>query len=168
MWLSWLGFSPWREWSPVQFLVRTQAWVAGSVPGRGQLKKQPIDVSLSHRCFSSSLSSSLPFSPKINKVSKNLLKRRGGMRCKERKVSSEQGRWKKEWIPKKRQLENHSVDDLVDDSVIPACGWAQGPPERDWAWPLTVPRTLCASQASASAHQACWPAAPPAPPTLPC
>ena len=61
----------------------TDQKVAGSIPGQGtclgggpgpQLgtcKRQPIDVSLTHRCFSPSLSPSLIFSLKINK-NKNL------------------------------------------------------------------------------------------------
>ena len=32
-----------------------RAWLAGSAPGQGECERQPIDVSLSHRCFSPSL-----------------------------------------------------------------------------------------------------------------
>ena len=45
----------------------------GSVPSQGPHKKQPIDVSLSHWCFSSSLSPSFPISLKVNKISKKNL-----------------------------------------------------------------------------------------------
>ena len=39
---------------------QVHAWVAGSVPGRDMCERQPTDVSLSHQCFSPSLSPSLP------------------------------------------------------------------------------------------------------------
>ena len=52
------------ERSPVQFPVRAHARVAFSVPGQGSCKRQAIDVSLSHQCFSPSLSPSLPLSLK--------------------------------------------------------------------------------------------------------
>ena len=61
-WFSGLGVIPQSKRSPVQFLVRAHAWVAGSVPW----KRQPINVSLSHQCFSPSLSPSLTLSLKIN------------------------------------------------------------------------------------------------------
>ena len=49
------------------FPVRAQAWVADQVPGCGAYERQPhTDVSLAHRCFSLSLSHSLPLSLKIN------------------------------------------------------------------------------------------------------
>ena len=46
----------------VPFPVGTHAWIAGSVPGQGAYRRQLLHVSLSHRCFSTSLSSSLPLS----------------------------------------------------------------------------------------------------------
>ena len=52
--------------SPVQFPVRPHAWVVGPVPTPGARERQPIDVSLSHGCFSPSLFLSLPLSLKIN------------------------------------------------------------------------------------------------------
>ena len=39
----------------------------GSIPRQGVFKKQPINVSVSHQCFSPSLSPSFPFSLNINK-----------------------------------------------------------------------------------------------------
>ena len=39
--------------------VRAHTWVAGSVPRQVWNEKQPVDVSLSHQCFSTSLSLSL-------------------------------------------------------------------------------------------------------------
>ena len=55
------------ERSLARFLVRVYAWVSASVPDQGVLKRQPTDVSLSHRCFSPFLCPSLPLSLKINK-----------------------------------------------------------------------------------------------------
>ena len=46
-------------------------WVAGSVPKWGVFERQLTDISLSYQCFSPFLSSSLPFSLKINKILKN-------------------------------------------------------------------------------------------------
>ena len=67
---------PWLVWfkglsaglrtkgSPVRFLVRAQAGVAG----RGHVRDDKlIDVSLAHHCFSPPLLPSLPLSLKINK-----------------------------------------------------------------------------------------------------
>ena len=51
----------------VQFQVRAHAWVAGLVRSWGVRKRQPIDVSPPHWCFSPSLSPSLPFSLKIDR-----------------------------------------------------------------------------------------------------
>ena len=51
---------------PIQFPVRAPAWVVGLVFGGGAYGRHPIDDSLSHPCFSPSLSSSLPLSLKIN------------------------------------------------------------------------------------------------------
>ena len=53
--------------SPVWFLVRAHAWVEGSLPSRGVYERQPIDVCLSHQCFSPSHSHSFPLSRHINK-----------------------------------------------------------------------------------------------------
>ena len=57
-----LGLVPQNKKSLVQFLVRAHAWVAGSVPNPGAYKRQIVDVSLLHQCFSLSpfLSPSLP------------------------------------------------------------------------------------------------------------
>ena len=67
------GVTQWIERQPLDQKV------AGSVPGQGMClgcgpglqlgmcERQPIDVSLAHRCFSPSLSPSLPCSLKINK-----------------------------------------------------------------------------------------------------
>ena len=55
-----LGVFLQSERSPVWFLVRAHAWVVGQVPGWGACERQAINVSLSHRCFSPSLSPSLP------------------------------------------------------------------------------------------------------------
>ena len=46
----------WTKGSGVQFLVRANTWVLGLVPGQGTYRSQPIDVSLSRRCVSPSLS----------------------------------------------------------------------------------------------------------------
>ena len=73
VWLSWLGIVPQSKRSLVQFLVRAHAWVVGSVPGQGMFERQPIDVSLSHRCFSPSLSPSLHLTLTINE--QNLFKK---------------------------------------------------------------------------------------------
>ena len=51
-WLRWLSIIPQSERSPVRFLVRAHA----------------CDASLSHQCFSPSLSPFLPLSLKINKI----------------------------------------------------------------------------------------------------
>ena len=53
----------------VQFSVKAHAWGAGSVPSSGSYKRQPIHVSLSHQCFSLSLSPSLPLSLKLISMS---------------------------------------------------------------------------------------------------
>ena len=57
-----LGVFLQSERSPVWFLVRAHAWVVGQVPGWGACERRLIDVSLSHQCFSPSLSPSLPLS----------------------------------------------------------------------------------------------------------
>ena len=62
VWLSWLGIIPQSERSLVRFLVRAHVWVVVLIPSWGTYERQPIDVSLSHWCFSPSLSSSLPLS----------------------------------------------------------------------------------------------------------
>ena len=67
---QWLGVIPQGKKSLVLFLVRARAWVAGLFPGRGAYERQPIDVSLSHWCFSPSLSPSLPLSLKIKSLKK--------------------------------------------------------------------------------------------------
>ena len=74
MWLTGLDAVLRTERVLVLFLIRACAWVAGQVPvwGLEACERQPIDVSLTHRCFSPSLSPSLLLSPKINKVLINL------------------------------------------------------------------------------------------------
>ena len=67
VWLSWLSVVPQSKKVPVTFLVRTHAWVAGSIPVPGVYKRKLINASLSHWYFSPSLSPYLPFSVKINK-----------------------------------------------------------------------------------------------------
>ena len=69
--LSWLAFILKSERSPVRFPVRAHALLAGSVPIWGMFGSQPMDVSLSHQCFS--LSPSLPLSLKINEILKKCL-----------------------------------------------------------------------------------------------
>ena len=49
--------------SRVQFPVRTCAWVAGLVPGRGMYRRHLVDVSLALMSVSLSLSLSSPLSP---------------------------------------------------------------------------------------------------------
>ena len=49
---------------PVQFLVRAHAWVAGLAPSWDAYKRQPINVSPLHRCFSPSFSLPSPLSKK--------------------------------------------------------------------------------------------------------
>ena len=62
-WSSWFSIVPQSQGLLVWFLVRAHAWgVAGSPVGA-----QSINVSLTHRCFSPSLSPFLPLSLKINK-----------------------------------------------------------------------------------------------------
>ena len=54
VWLSWLGITPASERMPVRFPVGARTWVAGSPspPCWGVYETQPINVSLSHQCFS--------------------------------------------------------------------------------------------------------------------
>ena len=47
-----LGVIPQSEKSLVRFPLRACALVVGSFPGCGRYERQPIDVSLSHQCFS--------------------------------------------------------------------------------------------------------------------
>ena len=68
LWLSWLGVVQKTGRSQVRFPVRAHAWVAGSVPSQGAYERQPTSVSVSHRCFSPTLSPSLPFSLKKKMV----------------------------------------------------------------------------------------------------
>ena len=44
--VQWAGRPPTKRKSLVGFPVWAQAQVVGSVPGRGECKRQPIDVSL--------------------------------------------------------------------------------------------------------------------------
>ena len=64
VWLSELGISLQTKRSPVWFLVSAHAWVASWGPHLGGCERQLINA---HRCFSPSLSPSLPLSLKINK-----------------------------------------------------------------------------------------------------
>ena len=59
VWLSGLGIVPRNKGSLVRFPVRAHAWVAGSVPGGGDMGEATDRVSFLHQCFSPSLS---PFS----------------------------------------------------------------------------------------------------------
>ena len=59
MWLSWLEQYPLSGRLQVWFLVRARTWVVGSFPSPGTRGRQPINVSLSHLCFSLSLPLSL-------------------------------------------------------------------------------------------------------------
>ena len=47
VWLSWLECCPVTKRWQVQFLGRARTYVAGSIPGPGEYRMQPIDVSLS-------------------------------------------------------------------------------------------------------------------------
>ena len=74
-----IGHQPANQKSPVWFLVRAHAWVAGLVPSRGAFGRQPIHISLSHRYFCPSISPSLTrsvkskvkivCSPRLNQIS---------------------------------------------------------------------------------------------------
>ena len=75
-WLRWLGIIPHTERSRVWFPVRVRAWVVGSVLGQVAYKRQTVDVSLSHQCFSPCLSPSLPLSLKSTSMSWGEDKRR--------------------------------------------------------------------------------------------
>ena len=66
VWVTSLGIIPWSKRSSVQFWVRAHAPVEGSFL-QGVYERQPIDISLSHWCFSPVPSPSLPLSLKINK-----------------------------------------------------------------------------------------------------
>ena len=66
VWLSRLSASLRAKRSPVQFPVREHACVVEPGAQLGACERQLIDVSLTHRCFSPSLSHSLPLSLKIN------------------------------------------------------------------------------------------------------
>ena len=59
MCLSRLGIAPQTKMPWVWFPIRAHAWVRSSVPDQGTCKRQLIDISLSHRCFSLSPSLSL-------------------------------------------------------------------------------------------------------------
>ena len=63
VWLSGLSIGLQTKGSSVQFPVRAHAWVAGQVPREGH-----VIGNHTYRCFSPSLSPSLPLSLKINKV----------------------------------------------------------------------------------------------------
>ena len=68
VWLGGLGVVPQSKMSPVRFSVRAHVCLVVSVPSWGTYERQLIDVSLSHRYFSPSLSPSHPLSLKIIKV----------------------------------------------------------------------------------------------------
>ena len=57
-WLSGMGVILQSKRLSVQFLVRAHAWVVSLVLGQGLYERQLINVSLSHQCFSFSLSPS--------------------------------------------------------------------------------------------------------------
>ena len=59
MWLSGVGTVPQTEKSPVQFLVRADAWVVVWSPVGG-MGEATDPSSLSHRCFSPSFSFPFP------------------------------------------------------------------------------------------------------------
>ena len=67
VWLNWLDIVLQTKRLPVQSPVPTHAWAAGLVPSHYMYGRLPIDVSLSHRCFSPSISPSLPISLKVKK-----------------------------------------------------------------------------------------------------
>ena len=64
VWLIWLGTVMQTERLPVRFPVTAHAWVAGLVSSWGVYRRQPMDVSVSHGCFFSFPSPSLPLSLK--------------------------------------------------------------------------------------------------------
>ena len=72
---QWVGYRPQSKMSPVQFPAKAHAYVVGSVPGQGT-----YNVSLSHGCFSPSLSPSTPLSLKISK--ENIFKTLSYLFCK--------------------------------------------------------------------------------------
>ena len=70
MCLSELSTIPQTERGLVWFPLRAHAWVAGQVPRVGETQKATNGCSLTHQCFSLSLSPSCPFSLKINTIFK--------------------------------------------------------------------------------------------------
>ena len=68
--------------------------VAGSIPNQGMYERQPINVSLSHWCFSPFLSPSLPRSS-LSKINEHSL--RWGLKKKKRKRKIEQVKKEKKW-----------------------------------------------------------------------
>ena len=72
VWLSWLGIVLQSERLLVWFQVRTCAHVVGLALGQGMYERQPINVSLSYRCFSPSPSPSFLLSLKLYKGRKSL------------------------------------------------------------------------------------------------
>ena len=48
VWLSWLGTAPQSKRLPVQFPVRAQGWVVGTVPGQSACERQPFNIFLLH------------------------------------------------------------------------------------------------------------------------
>ena len=62
------------KWKSADSIPGQGTYLSGSsVLRRGTYKRQPIHVSLSHRCFSPSFSPSLPLSLKINKIFKKCI-----------------------------------------------------------------------------------------------
>ena len=66
-WLSGLSTSLLTNGLLVGFPVRAHAWVAGQVLNREHVRGDQ-SIYFSHRCFSPSLSSSLPLSLKVKKI----------------------------------------------------------------------------------------------------
>ena len=77
VWLSWLGVVLQTERSWVWLPIRAHAWVVGSLLSWGVCKRQAIDISLLHQCFSPCLSPHLPLT--LESIQENT--RRNGSIC---------------------------------------------------------------------------------------
>ena len=73
LWLSLLGVVLQTKRLLVRFPIRARAWVVGSVPSWGRCKRQPVNDSLTHQCFSPSLSPSPSHS--LESIKRNKIKR---------------------------------------------------------------------------------------------